>query len=67
MIIATDLHIETIRAQRIDATAREMQAEGVMLSHEQADQLDDAALGWLRSRLGLVVRSTDRGVECSRA
>lgn len=62
--IATETQIATIRARRVDDTARAMMVGGVTLTHEQADDLGDEAIGWLRSRLGLTVRETDRGVEC---
>ena len=34
MITATETHLATIRARRIDATARAMMAEGVTLTHD---------------------------------
>lgn len=62
---ATETQIATIRARRVDDTARAMMTAGVMLTHEQADDLGDECLDWLRSRLGLRVAETDRGVECT--
>lgn len=62
---ATETQIATIRARRVDDTARAMMAEGVMLTHEQADDLGDEAMGWITRRLGLRVTETDRGVECT--
>lgn len=63
--IATETQIATIRARRMDDTARAMMIDGVMLTHEQADALGEEAMGWLRSRLGLRVTVTDRGIECT--
>ena len=60
---ATAAQIATIRARRVDAIARDMMSTGVTLTHEQADELGDEAMGWLSSRLGLTVRETDSGVE----
>lgn len=62
---ATESQIAAIRARRVDDTARAMMAEGVTLTHEQADDLGDEAMGWLSSRLGLTVTETDSGVECT--
>mgnify|MGYP003406173510 FL=1 len=62
--MATQIQIDTIRARRVDAIAREMMAYGVGLTHEQADDLGDEAIDWLRTRLGLVVRTTDVAVVC---
>ena len=67
MDTATETQLATIRARRIDATARAMMAEGVTLSHDQADELGDESLGWIAGRLGLRVVETDVGVECSPA
>jgi hypothetical protein len=61
---ATEIQIATIRARRVDDTARAMMADGVTLTHEQADDLGDETMSWLSSRLGLTVRETDSGVEC---
>jgi hypothetical protein len=59
---ATAAQIDTIRARRVDATARAMMTDGVTLTHEQADDLGDEAMVWLRTRLGLSVETTDAGV-----
>jgi hypothetical protein len=67
MITATETHLATIRARRIDDTARAMLREGVTLTHEQADELGDDGLAWIASRLGLSVVETDLRVECSPA
>ena len=62
---ATEEQIATIRARRIDAVARAMMTGGVTLTHEQADDLGEDGVDWLKTRLGLTVRETDRGVECA--
>lgn len=64
---ATETQIATIRARRVDDTARAMMAQGVTLTHKQADDLGDEATDWIAARLGLRVTETDRGVECTPA
>ncbi len=60
--IATTEQLATIRARRIDDTAREMMVAGVSLSWDQADALDDEARDWIARRLGLIGHTDDRGV-----
>jgi hypothetical protein len=67
MITATETHLATIRARRIDDTARAMMTEGLTLTYEQADELGDEATDWIEQRLGLSVAETDLRVECSPA
>jgi hypothetical protein len=62
---ATSQQLDTIRARAVNDEARAMMARGVTLTHEQADDLGEEALGWIGGRLGLNVRETDRGVECT--
>lgn len=62
---ATMSQISTIRRRAYDATAREMSAEGVHLTHEQADDLGDEGMDWVRRVLGLNVRTTDQGAICT--
>jgi len=52
----------TIRARRVDATAREMMTSGVTLSHQQEATLSDEQADWLRDRLGLRAETDDHGV-----
>jgi hypothetical protein len=59
---ATASEVATIRAARVDTIARRMMARGVRLSHDQADDLGDVGIDWLRTRLGLTVTTDDRGV-----
>jgi hypothetical protein len=58
---------DTVAARAYNDCAREMQREGVVLTHAQADRLGIEALDWLRTRLGLRVEETAEGVECSPA
>lgn len=59
---ATDTHIATIRARAYNETAREMARTGVYITHEQADEIGDVGMDWLRTRLGLEIETDDRGV-----
>ena len=61
---ATETQIATIRARRVDNVARDMMANGVMLTHDQAYDLGDEAMGWLSSRLGLRINAAESGVMC---
>jgi len=75
---ATESQLMTIRARAYNDTAREMARAGVRLTHDQIDEADAVNLGdadqrrassgavaWLSERLGLRVRQTDTGVECT--
>lgn len=62
---ATESQLSAIRARAVNDTTREIMATGILLSHKQADQLGEEALAWIGGRLGLNVRETDRGVECT--
>jgi len=39
-------------------------ADGITLTFGDVDDLGDATMAWIGSRLGLSVTTTDRGVEC---
>lgn len=56
--------ILSIQARRVDSAAREAMTTGFNLTHEQATELGDEAMDWIRDRLGLTVTETDRCVEC---
>lgn len=60
--MASREEMQTIRSRAYNDTARAMQAEGVELTHRQADDLGDEGLDWLRDRLGLTVTADDSGV-----
>lgn len=62
---ATTEQIGALRARAVNAITREIMAHGVTLTHEQADELGEETLAWMGGRLGLNVRETDRGVECT--
>lgn len=59
---ATESQLATIRARRVDDTAREMMEAGVTLTHEQADELGDEACDWMSRRLGLQMTTDSEGV-----
>jgi hypothetical protein len=61
---ATETQLTTIRRRAYDDTARALAVSGVVLTHEQADDLGDEAMDWLRTRLGLRIEETAAGVEC---
>lgn len=65
MITATETQIEQLRKHAVNDVTREIMAHGVLLSHDQADDLGEEVLGWMGGRLGLNVEVTDRGVQCS--
>lgn len=62
---ATDVHMETIRHQRVDDTARDMMRRGVRLSWEQEESLGAIERSWLHRRLGLSAQTDDQGVTYS--
>ena len=62
---ATEAQIEQLRKHAVNDVTREIMRDGVLLSHDQADELGEEVLGWMGGRLGLSVKATDRGVECS--
>jgi hypothetical protein len=62
---ATEAQIEQLRARAVNDVTREIMASGIRLTHEQADELGAEVLGWMGGRLGLNVKATDRGVECT--
>jgi len=62
MKIATADQLGVIRRRAYDQVARDMARDGVRLSWEQADDLGDEAIDWMRSRLGLKSMTDDRGL-----
>jgi hypothetical protein len=65
MITATATQIDQIRLRAANDVTREIAQHGLVLTHEQADDLGEESLAWLGGRLGLSVEETDRGVECT--
>ena len=59
---ATGAQIETIEANAYNDLARQMEAQGIHLTHDQADQIGDLGLDWLTRRLGLTVEADAHGV-----
>jgi hypothetical protein len=59
---ATPEQMATIRAMRVDDTARDMMANGVRLTWDQADDLSGEQIDWLYCRLGLGRESCDTGM-----
>ena len=62
---ATETQIIQLRARAVNDVTREIMADGVLLTHAQADELGEETVSWIGGRLGLDVRATDRGVECT--
>lgn len=60
--MATTEQMATIKAMRVDDTARTMMAEGVTLTWDQVDDLSGEQIDWLASRLGLGRTTDDRGM-----
>lgn len=65
MTTATDTQIEQLRRHAVNDVTREIMTNGIMLTHDQADDLGEEVVDWMRTRLDLRIRSTDRGLECS--
>ena len=61
---ATATEIAAIASRAVNSITRDL--VGVCLSHEQADEMGDEAIDWLRRRLGYTVRETAAGVEIAR-
>lgn len=55
--------LSSIRAMRVDDAARDLAMRGAILTHEQADDIGEERLGWVRDRLGLNVSETTDGTE----
>lgn len=56
--------LEELRRRAVNDITREISATGCLLTHEQADELGEETLAWMRHRLGLETTETDLGVEC---
>lgn len=64
---ATEDQIAQLRLHAVNDTTREIMRAGITLTHEQADDLGQEVLAWIGSRLGLIVKETDVGTECTPA
>jgi len=62
---ATEEQMTQLRRRAVNDATREIMRDGVFLTQEQADDLGEETLGWIGGRLGLNVKATDRGVECT--
>jgi hypothetical protein len=60
--MATEQQLATIRARRIDDTARDMMQFGVSLSWEEAEAIGDEGCDWLARRLDLTKAADQEGV-----
>lgn len=60
--MATVEQIATIRARRVDDTARAMARHGVSLTWGQAETIGDEGCDWIARRLGLTKTTGDEGV-----
>lgn len=66
-------YVKTEREEQLDALAaravndvtRAIMRDGIDLSHDEADDLGEETLAWMRSRLGLTITETSEGVECT--
>lgn len=62
---ATETQLTALRAHAVNDVTRQIMADGIVLSHEQADELGEETLGWIGARLGLNVTETDTNVLCT--
>lgn len=61
---ATDDQIQQLARRAINDTTREIAATGVALTWDQADDLGEQVLDWMRSRLGLRIETDADEVRC---
>lgn len=59
---ATEDQITQLRRHAVNDMTREIMANGIKLTWEQADDLGDEVLDWMGKRLGLKSRTTDAGI-----
>lgn len=59
---ATDEQLEQIRRNAVNSVTRDLASTGIKLTWEQADDLGDEPIDWLRNRLGLKSQTTDAGI-----
>jgi len=58
----TKAQMDTIEHRQMNDVTREMLDDGVTMTHDESDEIGAAGRGWLRTRLGLIMASTDEGV-----
>jgi len=59
-----EAQLDALRSRAINDVTRAIMADGITLTFGDVDDLGDATMAWIGSRLGLSVTTTDRGVEC---
>jgi len=59
---ATDDQLAQLRRHAVNTVTREIMANGIKLTWEQADDLGDEVIDWMGTRLGLKSRTTDAGI-----
>jgi hypothetical protein len=59
---ATQDQITQLRRHAVNTVTREIMANGIKLTWEQADDLGDEVIDWMGKRLGLKSRTTDAGI-----
>ena len=64
-MIATEAQIKQLRAHAVNAITNEIAANGITLTHAQADDLGEEVMNWMQGRLMLDVVETDRGTICT--
>jgi len=62
MGMITRLQLNAVRMQAMDDAAVELSRTGAIMTHEQADAIDDVAMAWVRDRLDLHVCAGAEGV-----
>ncbi len=58
----TEDQITQLRRHAVNDATREIMWNGVKLTWEQADDLGQEVIDWMRTRLGLQTRTTDAGI-----
>ena len=56
--------LRAIRLRAVNEVTRAIARDGIRLSHDEADEMGEQAIDWLRSRLGMRIETTTEGVEC---
>lgn len=62
MKAATDNQITQLRRHAVNSVTGEIMAHGTKLTWDQANDLGDEVINWMRTRLGLKSTTSDRGI-----
>jgi len=62
--VVREEQLDQLRLHAVNDVTRRIATEGCTLTHDEADELGEETLAWMRTRLGLRVKVTDAGVEC---